>query len=108
MNSLYPIYVRGEAYLRMQRGQEAAVEFQKVLDHPGIVLNCVLGALARLGLARAYRLSGDADKARAAYDDLFTVWKDADPAMPVLRHARAEYARLNGARSGVPTARTRK
>ncbi len=107
MNSLYPIFVRGEAYLRMQRGQEAAVEFQKILGHPGIVLNCVLGALARLGLARAYQLSGDADKARAAYLDLFTVWKDADPALPVLRQARAEYARLNDARSDVPATRAR-
>jgi eukaryotic-like serine/threonine-protein kinase len=93
-SSLYPVYVRGEAYLAAHQGSEAAAEFQKILDHPGIVLNEPIGALAHLGLARAYVLQGDTAKARAAYQDFLTLWKDADPDIPVLVAAKAEYAKL--------------
>jgi hypothetical protein len=120
--TLYPAYVRGEAYLRLQQGTQAAAEFQKLPDHPGIVMNFPLGALARLGLARAYALQAGVEftsrsgrlspifkspggrmppldfdalaKARAAYEDFFNVWKDADPDIPVLKEAKAEYAKL--------------
>jgi eukaryotic-like serine/threonine-protein kinase len=90
--NMYPVYVRGEAYLAAHRGSEAAQEFQKILDHRGIVLNEPIGALARLGLARAYALQGDTAKARAAYKDFLTLWKDADPDIPLLKQAKAEYA----------------
>jgi eukaryotic-like serine/threonine-protein kinase len=100
----YPIYVRGQAYLAGGQGSEAAAEFQKVLDHPGVVLNGLIGALAHLGLARAYALQAqsmqgaDADRARAkartAYNDFLTLWKDADPDIPLLKQAKAEYAKL--------------
>src|SRR6201981_2773628 len=92
--NLYPVYVRGEAYLVAHRGGEAAAEFQKILDHRGIVLNEPIGALAHLGLARAYVLQGDQATARAAYDDFLTLWKDADADIPVLIAAKAEYAKL--------------
>ena len=92
--ALYPVYVRGEAYLASRQGREAAAEFQKILDHPGVVLNEPIGALAHLGLARAYALQGDTAKARAAYNDFLTLWKDADPDIPILRKAKAEYAKL--------------
>jgi eukaryotic-like serine/threonine-protein kinase len=92
--ALYPIYVRGEAYLAEHRGSEAAVEFQKVLDHPGIVVADPIGALARLQLGRAFTLSGDKRKAKAAYEDFLTLWKDADADIPILRQAKAEYAEL--------------
>jgi tetratricopeptide (TPR) repeat protein len=91
---LYPIYVRGEAYLSMGRGGEAAREFQKFLDNRSVVQNCPLGALAHLGLGRAYMLQGDTVKARVAYQDFFALWKDADPDVPVLVAAKAEYAKL--------------
>jgi serine/threonine protein kinase/tetratricopeptide (TPR) repeat protein len=91
---LYPIYVRGTAYLAAHQPAEAAAEFQRILDHPSIVLVDPMGALARLQLARALALSGDTVKAKTAYTDLFSLWKDADPDTPVLREARAEYARL--------------
>jgi hypothetical protein len=91
---LYPVYLRGEAYLQLRRGAEAAAEFQKLVDHRGITLNGPLGALARLGLARAYALQGDKAKARKAYDDFFALWKDADPDIPILRQAKADYAKL--------------
>jgi predicted Ser/Thr protein kinase/predicted Zn-dependent protease len=96
---LYPIYLRGEAYLAAGQdgagGQEgAAAEFQKIIDHPGIVWNCANGALAHLELGRAYALAGDKAKARAAYQDFLTLWKDADPDVPVLKEARAEFAKL--------------
>jgi tetratricopeptide (TPR) repeat protein len=87
-------YVRGEAYLAAHQGPQAAAEFQKVLDHGGVVRNDPSGALARLGLARAYAMSGDAAKARVAYQDFFALWKDADPDVPVLRAAKNEYAKL--------------
>jgi hypothetical protein len=91
---LYPIYVRGLAYLAARQPAEAAGEFQRILEHPGIVLVDPMAALARLQLARALSLSGDAVKAKSAYNDLFTLWKNADPDIPVLKEARAEYARL--------------
>jgi len=87
-------YLRGEAYLLAGRGQEAATEFQKIIDHRGIVQNQPLGALAHLGLARAYELQGDIPKARAAYQEFLTLWKDADADIPILKQAKAEYARL--------------
>lgn len=91
---LCPAYLRGEAYLLLRDGAAAAVEFQKFLDHPGLVGNFPWGALARLGLARAYALQGDTARARTAYQDFLTLWKDADPGITLLRQAKAEYARL--------------
>ena len=92
--ALYPVYMRGEAYMAAHQGREAAAEFQKILDHRGIVLNEPIGALAHLGLARAYALKGDTAKAKAAYQDFLTLWKDADPDIPVLLAAQSEYAKL--------------
>jgi tetratricopeptide (TPR) repeat protein len=91
--ALYPVYVRGLAYSRMGRHREAAAEFQKILDHPGIVLNDPMGPMARLQLARALSASGDRAKSAAAYKDLLTLWKDADPDIPVVQQAKAESAR---------------
>ena len=91
---LYPIYVRGLAYLAAQQPVEAAAEFQRIVDHRSIVLVDPIDALARLQLARALALSGDTVKAKSAYSDLLTLWKNADPDIPVLKEARAEYARL--------------
>jgi DNA-binding winged helix-turn-helix (wHTH) protein/tetratricopeptide (TPR) repeat protein/TolB-like protein len=91
---LHPAYLRGEAYLRLHRGKEAAAEYQKFVDHWGAVRNFPLGALARLGLARAYAMQGDSAKAHTAYQDFLTLWKDADPDIPILKQAKAEYARL--------------
>jgi tetratricopeptide (TPR) repeat protein len=93
--TLYPVYVRGEAYLAAHRGSEAAAEFQKILDHRGVVFNEPIGAFAHLGLARAYVLQGDTAKARAAYQNFFTLWKDADPDIPILIAAKSEYAKLH-------------
>jgi eukaryotic-like serine/threonine-protein kinase len=92
--SLYPVYVRGEAYLAAHQSSEAAAEFQKILDHRGIVVNGPIGPLARLGLARAYALQGDTRKAGAAYLEFLTLWKDADPDITVLKEAKEEYAAL--------------
>ena len=92
---LYSVYVRAEAYLSAQQGQLAATEFQKILDHRGLLWNCATGALAHLGLARAYALQGDTAKARAAYQDFLTLWKDADADIPILIAAKSEYERLN-------------
>jgi serine/threonine protein kinase/predicted Zn-dependent protease len=92
--ALYPVYVRGQAFLAAHKGIEAAAEFQKILYHSGVVNNEPIGALARLGLARAYGLQGDIMKARAAYRDFLALWKDADPDIPVLVAAKEEYARL--------------
>jgi tetratricopeptide (TPR) repeat protein len=91
---LYPIYVRGLAYLDARQPAEAAAEFQRILDHRSIVLVDPMDAMARLQLARALALSGDTVKAKIAYSDLLTLWKDADPKIPVIEQARAEYARL--------------
>ena len=93
-NALYAIFLRGQAYLMARQGSDAATEFQKVLDHRGIVLNEPIGALAHLELGRAYAISGDTVKAKAAYNDFFILWKDADPDVPVLKEAKAEYAKL--------------
>ena len=92
--NLYPVYVRGEAFLAAHQGGQAVVEFQKLLDWPGVVVNEPIGALAHLGLARANALAGDASKSRAAYDKFFALWKDADQDVPVLKDAKAEYAKL--------------
>jgi serine/threonine protein kinase/tetratricopeptide (TPR) repeat protein len=94
LGNLYPVYVRGQAFLRARQGSAAVVEFQKLLDHAGIVQNFLLGSLAHLGLARSYALSGDTAKSRIAYQDFFAVWKDADPDIPILKEAKAEYAKL--------------
>jgi predicted Zn-dependent protease len=91
---LCPVYLRGEAYLMLHDGNRAAAEFQKFIDHRGVVMNFPWGALARLGLARAYALQGDWAKARTAYQDFLTLWKDADPDIPLLKQAKAEFAKL--------------
>jgi tetratricopeptide (TPR) repeat protein len=88
------VYLRGEAYLMLGDGNAATAEFQKFIDHRGLVMNFPLGALARLGLARAYAMQGDTVKAKAAYQDFLTLWKDADPDIPILLAAKAEYAKL--------------
>jgi hypothetical protein len=92
--ALYPVYMRGEAYLAAHQCAEAAVEFQKILDHRGIVVSDPIGALARLQLGLALALSRDNTKAKAAYQDFLTLWKDADPDIPILKQAKAEYAKL--------------
>ena len=92
--SLCPVYLRGEAYLMLHDGNRATAEFQKFIDHRGLVVNFPWGALARLGLARAYAIQGDTAKAKAAYQEFLTLWKDADPEIPVLKRAKAEYAKL--------------
>lgn len=94
VGALYPAYVRGEAYLAADRGGQAAAEFQKILDHRPIVLWRTIGALAHLGLGRAYALQGDTVRARTAYEDFLTLWKDADPDIRILKQAKAEYAKL--------------
>ena len=93
--AMYPTYVRGEAYLGAHQGNEAAAEFQKILDHRGIVVDEPIGALAHLQLGRAYVVQGETAKARAAYQDFLTLWKDADPDIPILKQAKAEYAKLH-------------
>jgi serine/threonine protein kinase/tetratricopeptide (TPR) repeat protein len=107
VSCLYPTYIRGEAYLAAGQGKEGAAEFQKIIDHNGIVWNCWTGALAHLGVARGNALQSknspgaDADSARiralAAYKDFLTLWKDADPDIPILKQAKAEYAKLQTA-----------
>ena len=94
IGSLYPAYVRGQAYLLAHNGAAAAAEFQKLLDHRGIVQNFVTGSLAHLQIGRAYAMQGDTEKAKAAYKDFLTLWKDADPNIPILKEAKAEYAKL--------------
>ncbi len=91
---LYPVYVRGLAYMARNQGAEAAAEFQKILNHRGIVFADPVGAMARLQLGRSLAMSGDKTKAKAAYQDFLTLWKDADPDIPILNQAKAEYARL--------------
>jgi eukaryotic-like serine/threonine-protein kinase len=92
--ALYPVYLRGDAYVAARQGSAAVAEFQKILDHLGVVTNSPIGALAHLGLGRAYTLQGDGAKARAAYQDFLALWKDADPDLPILKEAKAEYAKL--------------
>ena len=101
---IYPAYIRGEAFLKLGDGPKAAAEFQKLLDHRGMVINAPIGALAHLGIARAYALEAHSangaaaasalTKARAAYQDFLALWKDADPDIPILKEAKAEYAKL--------------
>ena len=91
---MYPVFVRGEAYLAEHEANAAADEFQKILDHRGIVVNGPIGALAHLGLARAFAMQREITKARAAYEDFLTLWKDADPDIPILKEVKAEYAKL--------------
>ena len=91
---MYPAYLRGEAYLQLRRGNDAATQYQKVADHPGFMLACPLGRLAHLGLARAYVLQGDTAKAKAAYENFLSLWKDADSDIPIFIAAKAEYAKL--------------
>jgi hypothetical protein len=90
----YPAYLRGEAYLKSSQAQLAAAEFQKILDHPGISENFVTGALARLQLGRAQVMMGDKAAAQKSYQDFLTLWKDADPDVPIYQQAKAEYAKL--------------
>jgi hypothetical protein len=85
---------RGEAYLRLNQANMAAEEFRKLPDHPGCVMNFPLGALAQLGLGRAYAMQGDIAKARVRYQDFLKLWKDADPDIPILKQAKAEHAKL--------------
>ncbi|MFZ0297533.1 MAG: hypothetical protein WAM13_04225, partial [Candidatus Sulfotelmatobacter sp.] len=104
ISCLYPVYVRGEAYLAAGQPEAAAAEFEKILAHSGIVWNCWTGTLAHLGVARAHALQSktfqgegqkaDADKSRAAYKDFLTLWNSADPDIPILKEAKAEYAKL--------------
>jgi hypothetical protein len=91
---LYPIYVRGQAYLAGHQGAAAAAEFQKIIDHRGIVVSDPIGALAHLQLGRALMLSGETSRAKTAYQEFFTLWKDADPDIPILKQGQAEYAKL--------------
>jgi eukaryotic-like serine/threonine-protein kinase len=91
---LYPVFVRGAAYLAAHQGNEAAAEFQKILDHRGVVVNGPIGALAHLQIGRAYAMQGDTVKAKSAYQDFLGLWKDADPDIPILKQAKAEYVKL--------------
>ena len=91
---IYPAYVRGQAYLALRNGAAAEAEFRKILDHRGVVITCETGALARLGPAQALALQGDRQKTKTAYEDFITLWKDADPDIPILKQAKAEYSRL--------------
>jgi Flp pilus assembly protein TadD/predicted Ser/Thr protein kinase len=93
--SLFPVYEHGEAYLQAHNGTAAAAEFQKIIDHPGVLQNSPLLPLAKLGLARAYALSDDKDKSRTAYQDFLGLWRNADPDIPILKEAKAEYAKLD-------------
>ena len=91
---LYPVYVRGEAYLALHQGAKAAAEFKKILDNRGVAFADPIGALAHLQLARAFVSMGDKAKAKTAYQDFLTLWKGADPEIPVVAEAKKEYARL--------------
>jgi len=92
--TMYPVYLRGQAYLRAGNGAQAAMQFQKILDHPGVIVNFPLRALTYLGLAEGRALSGDHAGARTAYQDFFALWKDADSDIPILQRARSEYSRI--------------
>jgi len=92
--ALYPVFVRGKAYLAARRGTEAIAEFQKILDHRGIVISDVICALARLELGRSYAMARDKSNAKVAYQDFLTLWRDADSDIPILKEAKAEYAKL--------------
>jgi eukaryotic-like serine/threonine-protein kinase len=92
--ALYPVYFRGEAYLMKRDGKAAAAEFQKIVDHPGVVQNEIIAALVHLGLARAYALANDTPKAKTEYQNFLSLWKNADPELPILKQAKTEYAKL--------------
>ena len=92
--SLYPLYVRGQGSLEKGDSQQAVAEFQKMLEHQGVLQNFLLGALVHFQLGRAYVATGDAAKARGEYQDFLTLWKDADPDLPILKQAKGEYAKL--------------
>ena len=92
--NMFPVYLRGLAYLQLGEGKESAAEFQKFIDHRGLVANNALGALAQLQLARAYALAGDKIAAKQKYEDFIALWKDADADVPVLKQAEAEYRSL--------------
>ena len=94
LGGLHSAYVRGEAFMAMHRYPEAAAEFQKILDHRGLVGLDPIGALAHLQLGRTFALSGDKSKAKAAYDAFFALWNDADSTVPILKSAKVEYGRL--------------
>lgn len=94
LGTMYPAYVRGLAYLAAHNGTAAAAQFQRILDHPGIVINFPTGVLAHLQLGRAYAMAGDGAKAKVAYEDFFNLWKNADPNIPILKEAEADYAKL--------------
>ena len=94
LGSLYPAYIRGEAYLQAGDGSRAALEFQKLIDHPGVMLNAVTGALAYLQLGRAQQMAGNKEGARKSYNTFLTLWKDATPDLPILKKAKAEYQQL--------------
>jgi tetratricopeptide (TPR) repeat protein len=91
---LYPVYMHGLACLAAHQSDKAADEFRKILDRPGVVVNEPIGALAHLGLGRAYAMVGDSAKARTAYQDFLALWKDADPDVPIFKQAKAEYPKL--------------
>jgi hypothetical protein len=92
--ALYPVFLRGEAYLALRKGAEATTEFKKILDHRGIVVSDPIGALAHLRVGRAYALEGSAARAKAAYQEFLRLWEHANPDIPILRQARAEFAKL--------------
>jgi hypothetical protein len=95
--SLYPVYLRGEAYLAAHRGADAAGEFQKILAHSGVVISDPIGALSHLQLGRSMAMAGDMRKAKASYREFFALWKDADPDVPILLQAGAEYSKVRTA-----------
>lgn len=92
---MYPTYLRGEAYLQSGQPKQAASEFQKIVDHPGVVLNHPLGVLAHVGLARAYALQGDSANSRITFDHFLLLWKEADADIPILRRVKAERHKLD-------------
>jgi eukaryotic-like serine/threonine-protein kinase len=94
IGALYPVYERGQAYLLARNGTAAVSEFQKLVNHRSIVVNSATGAHAHLQLGRAYATQGDTPKAKAEYQDFLTLWNDADPDIPILKQAKAEYAKL--------------
>ena len=97
VTTLYPAYIRGQAYLALGDGAKAAVEFQKIIDHPGVSLNSPLSALAFVEVARAYTLAGDPAKARQAYQKFLQLWKTSDPGIPIFQEVKAEYSKLRPA-----------
>jgi eukaryotic-like serine/threonine-protein kinase len=92
--NLYPVYIRGEAYLAAHDNKAAIGEFQEILEHPGMSVNEPIASLAHLGIARAHAAQGEKDRARSSYQDFLSLWSEADPALPVLKQAKAEYAGL--------------